>query len=77
MLDICTVTFFGHRRLDDFRKVERLLKKHVTELLDEKEYVDFLVGRNGDFDCLVCSLLRDLKKEYITYISFAICTGQI
>lgn len=64
MLAICTVAFFGHRQLDNLEKVERLLEKYVTDLLDKKEYVDFIVGRNGDFDYLVGSVITSIKKEY-------------
>ena len=50
MLDIYTVAFFGHRYIDNLFKVEELLEEQIRKLINEKEYVDFLVGRNGDFD---------------------------
>ena len=28
------------------------------------DYVDFLIGRNGEFDIYISSLLRNIKKEY-------------
>ena len=46
MLDIYTVSFFGHREVDHFRDVERQVELLVEKLIEEKEYVDFLVGRN-------------------------------
>ncbi len=33
-------------------------------MLDQKEYVEFLVGRNGDFDQCVASSIRRAKREY-------------
>ena len=64
MLHFFTVAFFGHRYLDNFRNVERLLEEQIRKLIDEKEYVEFLVGRNGDFDqCVASSVLR-VRKNY-------------
>lgn len=62
MLEIFTVAFFGHRYIDDFLKVECLLKEQIKKLIEEHEYVEFLVGRNGDFDrCASSSVLQVMK----------------
>ena len=63
MLDIFTVSFFGHRRIEDFRQVEKQLDELVHRLIREKEYVDFLIGRNGEFDQLVSSTVRRAKRD--------------
>lgn len=64
MSDTFTVAFFGHRILIDIRKVETLLEKQIQKLIDEKEFVTFLVGRNGDFDqCASSSVLRVRKRS--------------
>lgn len=55
MLDTYTVSFFGHRMIDNFPKVEDQVKKIVRHLIQEKQYVEFLVGRDGDFDQIVAS----------------------
>ena len=44
---IYSVAFFGHRYVDNIIKVENLLEEQIRKLIDENEYVDFLVGRNG------------------------------
>ncbi|MBR5121065.1 MAG: hypothetical protein IKU89_00805 [Oscillospiraceae bacterium] len=64
MLQIYTVAFFGHRYIDKLIKVEELLEEQIRKLLDENEYVDFLVGRNGDFDQCVSSSVRRVRKNY-------------
>lgn len=61
-MEIYTVSFFGHRQLDDFMEAERRLEKLIRELLAEREYVEFLVGRNGDFDQLAASTVLRLKR---------------
>ena len=58
-----TVSFFGHRRIDNFSIVEQRIDKIVRSLLREKSYVEFLVGRDGEFDQLVSSTIRRCKKE--------------
>lgn len=64
MLDIFTVSFFGHREVDHFREAEKQVDMLVYRLLEEKEYVDFLVGRNGDFDQIAASAVRRAKEFY-------------
>lgn len=64
MLDIYTVAFFGHRYIDNILKVEEQLEEHIRKLLQEHVYVDFLVGRNGDFDQCVSSSVLRVRKNY-------------
>ena len=63
MLEIFTVAFFGHRYIDNLLKVEELLEEQIRKLINEKEYVDFLVGRNGEFDQRVSSTVLRLRKN--------------
>lgn len=63
-MDIYTVSLFGHRIIDDPFIVEEKLQNILYDLITEKEYVDFLLGRNGDFDILAASLIRQSKKKY-------------
>ena len=63
MLDIFTVSFFGHRQIENARQVEEQLDGLVRRFIREKEYVDFLVGRNGDFDQFVSSAVRRAKND--------------
>ena len=62
-LDVYTVSFFGHRYVDNFRLAEEKLTDIIKELLLTKEYVEFLVGRDGDFDQIVSSTIRQIKKD--------------
>lgn len=63
VLDIYTVAFFGHRYIDNPFKVEELLEEQIRNLINEKEYVDFLVGRNGEFDQCVSSTVLRVRKN--------------
>ena len=64
ILKIYTVSFFGHRQAERFSIIEEQLVRLITELIDSNEYVEFLVGRNGDFDQIVSSSIRRVKKTY-------------
>jgi len=67
MLDVFTVSFFGHRKMEHMSEVEMNLENIIRELLTHKEYVEFLVGRNGEFDLLaastVCRMKRDVRAD--------------
>lgn len=57
-----TVSFFGHRMIDNIPKVEEQVEEIVRYLIHEKQYVEFLVGRDGDFDQIVASTVRRVKR---------------
>ena len=63
MMQVYTVSFFGHRRICDPIRIERRLEELIKELLLTKQYVEFLVGRDGDFDLLVASVFHRCKRE--------------
>ena len=61
-MNLFAVSFFGHREVDDPFVLEQQLEAIVRELLHSKEYVEFLVGRDGEFDQLVSSTIRRCKR---------------
>lgn len=66
MFSVYTVCFFGHRQIDDFRLVEQKVETLIIKLLNEHEYVEFLVGRDGEFDQLVTSAILRCRKRMDT-----------
>lgn len=63
MFSVYTVCFFGHRQIDDFSLVEQRIEALINMLLNEHEYVEFLVGRDGEFDQLVTAAILRCKKR--------------
>ena len=63
-MQLFTVSFFGHRRIENSRYLEAQLEDIICRFLREKEFVEFLIGRNGEFDLLVSSVIRRIKKEH-------------
>lgn len=72
MLETFTVTFFGHRYIDNPFRVVELLESVIYDLIKQKPFVEFLVGRNGDFDQFVSSVVLRAKKKYRDDNSFLI-----
>ena len=61
-MNLFSVSFFGHREVDVPFVIEQQLEAIIRELLLTKEYVEFLVGRDGEFDQLVSSTVRRCKR---------------
>lgn len=66
MFSVYTVCFFGHRQLDDFSLIEHKVETLIVRLLNEHEYVEFLVGREGEFDQLVTSAILRCRNRLDT-----------
>ena len=62
-MNIFTVSFFGHRIIDNPFPLEQKLEDLILDLLCRKEYVEFLVGRDGEFDQIVSSTVRRCKRS--------------
>ena len=59
-----TVAFFGHRYIDNPFQIEECLDIIIEKLIRENEYIEFLVGRDGEFDQFVSSAVRRAKRHY-------------
>lgn len=64
MLNIYTVSFFGHRSIERASEVENRLEKLLHDLITQKEYVEFLIGRDGEFDLLASAAIKRAVREH-------------
>ena len=62
MLSVYTISFFGHRQIDSFFEAEEAVTKVLDEVTSRYDYIECLVGRDGDFDQIVASSVLRLKK---------------
>jgi len=62
-MEVFTVSFFGHRIVTDYHSAEKRLEHLIVELLNKETYVEFLVGRDGEFDQLISSTVRRCKRS--------------
>lgn len=61
-MNLFTISFFGHRQIEHPFIIEKRLERLISTFLRKEEYIVFLVGRNGEFDQLVSSVIRKCKK---------------
>ena len=64
MLEIFTVSLFGHREVPYEPTMEAALEQIVRDLLQTHSYVSFLLGRDGEFDRLAASIIQQVRKEW-------------
>ena len=58
-----TVCLFGHRHTENVIEVEVALRKVIDDILTEQEYVEFLIGREGEFDILAASVIKSIMRS--------------
>lgn len=61
--EIYRVSMIGHRIVEDF-DIEEKLYDLFCDMLRTKEYVEFYLGRNGDFDIMAASVIKWLQKNF-------------
>ena len=59
-----TCTFFGHRDFNWYPEIEQELEEILEKIIRDNYFVEFLVGRNGEFDSFASSVIRKLKKKF-------------
>lgn len=63
MLRPFTVCLFGHRRIEEPVLVKERLRAVIEGIIDSHECVEFLVGREGEFDLLASSVIKDVVRH--------------
>lgn len=63
VMNTFTVSFFGHRIIENPIEVEKRLYEIIREIIRNNEYIEFLVGREGDFDLLVSAVIKNAIKK--------------
>ena len=62
-MKMLTVSLFGHRQVDDLWGMEERLYPILKNLIGATEYINFLIGRHGEFDEFVASVIKRVQKE--------------
>jgi len=58
-----TICLFGHRKIDDLNIIEKKLRFIINEILKRNDFVEIMIGRNGEFDEFAASIIKRLQKE--------------
>ena len=61
-MEIRAACFFGHR--DVTHDIRAKLQSIIEQLITEEHITSFYVGHQGQFDSMVYSVLKNLKKSY-------------
>lgn len=62
-MNVFTVSLFGHRKINDLRRLNDELTPIIKDLIQTKLYVAFLIGRNGEFDEYAASVIKHAQKQ--------------
>ena len=63
-MNIYTVSFFGHREIERPIEIENHLDKLLHDLINQNEYIEFLIGRDGEFDLLASSAIKRAINKF-------------
>lgn len=62
-MDFFTVALFGHREIDDLRRLEKRLIPVIENLIKAKPFVSFWIGRQGEFDEFAASVIKGVRRK--------------
>jgi hypothetical protein len=63
-MSLYTVSLFGHREIADSKQIEEKLIPIIQELLRKRDFVQFYIGRNGEFDEYAASLIKIAQRDF-------------
>ncbi len=61
-MEIYPIALIGHRRIYEYYRLEDRIEQIARDLICQKEYVEFYVGRNGDFDIMAASAIKRAQR---------------
>lgn len=64
VMNIYTVSFFGHRKFDITSEIEKRLDKILCNIISQNDYIQFLIGREGDFDLFAASKIKSAINKF-------------
>lgn len=83
ILKTYTVCFLGHRSVKNPLEIERKLYVLIRDLMKEKEYVEFILGRSGEFDNLAASVVRFAQNSIrcdnseLVWMQYQMCKNEV
>ena len=61
--EVYRIAFVGHREVNDVWRLEEEIEKIAKDAMFMHEFVEFYLGRNGEFDLLAASALKRAQKS--------------
>lgn len=63
MLEAYSVMFAGHRYIENYAEIEGRLYQIISDFMRKKDYIEFYVGDQGEFDQMATICIRRAKKN--------------
>ncbi len=57
------ISFIGHRQISDYNQIESKINEIIEGLFKEYCYIDCYIGRHGEFDIYVASVIKRIQRE--------------
>ena len=64
-MNIYRVVLFGHKDFCPTKEFEEKLCSLLSGLIENEEYLDIYIGRNGEFDVFAASCVKRIQKESV------------
>ena len=61
-MEIYRISMIGHREIYGHRNLEDTLQEFFEEQLRVRDYIEFYLGRNGDFDIMAASAIKRAQR---------------
>lgn len=62
-MEVYRICFCGHRKIYGYRDLEEKLEELAKKAIREHDFVEFYLGRNGDFDISAASAVKRAQKS--------------
>lgn len=62
-MNVYRVALIGHREISHFSLLEKRLEHTMEALIRQNEFVEFYIGRNGEFDILAASVFTRMRER--------------
>lgn len=62
-MELYTVSLFGHREIHSPDIILERLNEVIQPIILSKSYIEFIIGREGEFDWLAASVIHRLKRN--------------
>lgn len=69
---VLSISLIGHRTVSDHMNLKDSLIEIIEILLKKYTYLDFYLGRNGEFDTIAASAIKNCKEHYPDRINFTL-----
>ena len=61
--EVYRIAFVAHREIHDVRRLEEELEQIAKDAIFLHDFVEFYLGRNGEFDLLAASVIKRVQKS--------------